>query len=76
MHGENISMANISLCTAVGIGSIQLRTTDGQIFTLNDVRHVSQMSKILISLVLLIVRASISEVKVEFCMSTMVLMWF
>ncbi|KAG6414289.1 hypothetical protein SASPL_127007 [Salvia splendens] len=43
-------MANSVVCMVVGIGSIRIRTHDGVFCTLNDVRHVPQMTKNLISL--------------------------
>ncbi|KAJ4703769.1 Retrovirus-related Pol polyprotein from transposon TNT 1-94 [Melia azedarach] len=46
-------MANSSVCKAVGIGSIKIRTHDGKFCTLNDVRHVPLMTKNLISLSML-----------------------
>ncbi|KAJ4719824.1 Retrovirus-related Pol polyprotein from transposon TNT 1-94 [Melia azedarach] len=49
----NISMANSSVCKAVGIGSIKIRTHDGKFCTLNDVKHVPLMTKNLISLSML-----------------------
>ncbi|KAL1556436.1 Retrovirus-related Pol polyprotein from transposon TNT 1-94 [Salvia divinorum] len=39
-----------AVCKVVGIGSIRIRTHDGVFCTLNDVRHVPQMTKNLISL--------------------------
>ncbi|KAJ4730101.1 Retrovirus-related Pol polyprotein from transposon TNT 1-94 [Melia azedarach] len=53
VDGGNISMANSSVCKAVGIGSIKIRTHDGKFCTLNDVRHVPLMTKNLISLSML-----------------------
>ncbi|KAL1540759.1 Retrovirus-related Pol polyprotein from transposon TNT 1-94 [Salvia divinorum] len=50
IDGGNVSMANSVVCKVVGIGSIRIRTHDGVFCTLNDVRHVSQMTKNLISL--------------------------
>ncbi|KAJ4717014.1 Retrovirus-related Pol polyprotein from transposon TNT 1-94 [Melia azedarach] len=50
VDGGNISMANSSICKAVGIGSIKIRTHDGKFCTLNDVRLVPLMTKNLISL--------------------------
>ncbi|KAG6430584.1 hypothetical protein SASPL_108654 [Salvia splendens] len=38
------------VCKVVGIGSIKIRTHDGVFCTLNDVKHVPQMTKNLISL--------------------------
>ncbi|KAJ4704922.1 Retrovirus-related Pol polyprotein from transposon TNT 1-94 [Melia azedarach] len=49
----NISMANSSICKAVGIGSIKIRTHDGKFCTLNNVRHVPLLTKNLISLSML-----------------------
>ncbi|KAJ4704466.1 Retrovirus-related Pol polyprotein from transposon TNT 1-94 [Melia azedarach] len=49
----NIFMANNSVCKAVGISSIKIRTHDGKFCTLNDVRHVPLMTKNLISLSML-----------------------
>ncbi|KAK9740681.1 hypothetical protein RND81_03G053700 [Saponaria officinalis] len=46
----NISMANGDVCKAVGIGSIKIRTHDGKLCTLNEVRHVPLITKKLISL--------------------------
>ncbi|KAK9714879.1 hypothetical protein RND81_06G127500 [Saponaria officinalis] len=46
----NISMANSDVCKAVGIGSIKIRTHDGKLCTLNEVRHVPLITKNLISL--------------------------
>jgi len=51
--GGNISMANSDVCKVAGIGSIQIRTHDGNFCTLNNVRHVPHMTKNLISLSLL-----------------------
>ncbi|KAJ4723712.1 Retrovirus-related Pol polyprotein from transposon TNT 1-94 [Melia azedarach] len=53
VDGGNISMANSSVCKAVGIGSIKIRTHDGKFCTLNDVRYVPLMTKNLISLSML-----------------------
>ncbi|KAJ4729013.1 Retrovirus-related Pol polyprotein from transposon TNT 1-94 [Melia azedarach] len=53
VDGGNISMANSSVCKAVGTGSIKIRTHDGKFCTLNDVRHVPLMTKNLISLSML-----------------------
>ncbi|KAJ4721544.1 Retrovirus-related Pol polyprotein from transposon TNT 1-94 [Melia azedarach] len=53
VDGGNISMANSSVCKAVGISSIKIRTHDGKFCTLNDVRHVPLMTKNLISLSML-----------------------
>ncbi|KAJ4714843.1 Retrovirus-related Pol polyprotein from transposon TNT 1-94 [Melia azedarach] len=53
VDGGNISMANSSVCKAVGIGSIKIRTHDGKFCTLNDVKHVPLMTKNLISLSML-----------------------
>ncbi|KAJ4718647.1 Retrovirus-related Pol polyprotein from transposon TNT 1-94 [Melia azedarach] len=53
VDGGNISMANSSVCKAVGIGSIKIRTHDDKFCTLNDVRHVPLMTKNLISLSML-----------------------
>ncbi|CAM8961497.1 unnamed protein product [Rhodiola kirilowii] len=53
IDGGNISIANSDVCKAVGIGSIRIRTYDGSFCTLNEVRHVPQMTKNLISLSLL-----------------------
>jgi transposase InsO family protein len=53
IDGGNVSMANSSVCKAVGIGSIKIRTHDGKFCTLHDVRHVPLMTKNLISLSLL-----------------------
>ena len=36
----NISMTNNAVCKKVGIGSIKIRTHDGTLCTLNNVRHV------------------------------------
>ncbi|KAG6424147.1 hypothetical protein SASPL_114560 [Salvia splendens] len=47
---DNITLANIVVCKVVGIGSIRIRTHDRVLCTLNDVRHVPQMKKNLISL--------------------------
>ena len=51
--GGSVSMANGSVCKAVGIGSVRIRTDDGKICTIKDVRHVPQLTKNLISLSLL-----------------------
>ena len=53
IDGGNVFMGNSSVCKAVGIGSIKIRTHDGKFCTLHDVRHVPLMSKNLISLSLL-----------------------
>ncbi|KAJ4704584.1 Retrovirus-related Pol polyprotein from transposon TNT 1-94 [Melia azedarach] len=53
VDGGNISMANSSVCKAVEIGSIKIRTHDGKLCTLNDVKHVPLMIKNLISLSML-----------------------
>ncbi|KAJ4705817.1 Retrovirus-related Pol polyprotein from transposon TNT 1-94 [Melia azedarach] len=53
VDGGNISMANSSICKAIGIGSIKIRTHDGKFCTLNNVRHVPLMTKNLISLSML-----------------------
>ncbi|KAJ4718340.1 Retrovirus-related Pol polyprotein from transposon TNT 1-94 [Melia azedarach] len=53
VDGGNISMANSSICKAVGTGSIKIRTHDGKFCTLNNVRHVPLMTKNLISLSML-----------------------
>ncbi|KAG6394524.1 hypothetical protein SASPL_145113 [Salvia splendens] len=50
IDGGNITMANSVVCKVVAIGSIKIRTHDGVFGTLNDVRHVPQMTKNLISL--------------------------
>lgn len=50
IDGGNVLMANSSVCKAVGIGSIKIRTHAGKIATLNQVRHVPHMTKNLISL--------------------------
>ncbi|KAG6437869.1 hypothetical protein SASPL_102799 [Salvia splendens] len=50
IDGGNITMANNFVCKVVGIGSIRIRTYNGVFCTLNDVRHVPQMTKNLISL--------------------------
>ncbi|XP_057248137.1 uncharacterized mitochondrial protein AtMg00300-like [Beta vulgaris subsp. vulgaris] len=46
-------MANSVVCKIVGIGPIKIRTHDGTFCTLNNVRHVPQMTKNLILLRLL-----------------------
>lgn len=43
-------MANDYICKVVGIGSIKIRTHDGTFCTLNNVRHVPQMTNNMISL--------------------------
>ncbi|CAM8964429.1 unnamed protein product [Rhodiola kirilowii] len=53
IDGGNISIANSDVCKAVGIGSIRIRMYNGSFCTLNEVRHVPQMTKNLISLSLL-----------------------
>ncbi|GAA0154673.1 hypothetical protein LIER_37939 [Lithospermum erythrorhizon] len=53
LDGDNISMANSSVCKVVVIGSIKIWTHDGRFYTLNAVRHVPHMTKNLISLSLL-----------------------
>ncbi|CAM8929401.1 unnamed protein product [Rhodiola kirilowii] len=53
IDGGNVSMANSDVCKAVGIGLIRIRTHDDFFCTLNEVRHVPQMTKNLISLSLL-----------------------
>ncbi|KAJ4705025.1 Retrovirus-related Pol polyprotein from transposon TNT 1-94 [Melia azedarach] len=53
VNGGNTSMANSSVCKAVGIGSVKIRKHDGKFCTLNDVRHVPLMTKNLISLSIL-----------------------
>ncbi|KAG6403321.1 hypothetical protein SASPL_135538 [Salvia splendens] len=50
IDGGNITMAKSDVCKVVGISSIRIRTHDGVFCTLNDVRHVPQMTKNLISL--------------------------
>ncbi|KAG6399999.1 hypothetical protein SASPL_141487 [Salvia splendens] len=50
IDGGNITMANSDVCKVVGTGAIRKRTHDGVFCTLNDVRHVPQMTKNLISL--------------------------
>ncbi|KAJ4713215.1 Retrovirus-related Pol polyprotein from transposon TNT 1-94 [Melia azedarach] len=45
VDGGNISMANSSVCKAVGIGSIKIRTHDGKFCILNDVRTCSTYDK-------------------------------
>ncbi|KAG6391274.1 hypothetical protein SASPL_149027 [Salvia splendens] len=50
IDGDNNTMANNVVCNVVGIGSIRIRTHDGVFCTLNDVMHVPQMTKNLISL--------------------------
>ncbi|XP_048503144.2 uncharacterized protein LOC125498878 [Beta vulgaris subsp. vulgaris] len=50
VDGGNISMASSAVCKTVGIGSIKIQTRDGTFCTLNNVRHVPQMTKNLISL--------------------------
>ncbi|KAK9724586.1 hypothetical protein RND81_05G084700 [Saponaria officinalis] len=50
VNESNISMANSDVCKAVGIGSIKIRTHDGKLCTLNEVRHVPLMTNNLISL--------------------------
>ena len=49
----NILMDNSAVFKRVGIDSIIIRTHDGTFCTLNNVRHVPQMTKNLISLSLL-----------------------
>jgi len=46
-------MGNSCACKVVGMGSIKIRTHDGKLCTLNEVRHVPHMTKNLISLSLL-----------------------
>ena len=46
-------MANSAICKAIGIGSIKIRTHDGNFCTLNSVRHVPHMTKKPISLSML-----------------------
>ena len=46
----NISMDNSAVCKIVEISSIKIRTHDIKFCTLNNVMHVSQMIKNLISL--------------------------
>lgn len=43
-------MANDFACKIAGIGSINLMTYDGKLYTLTEIRHVSLMSKNLISI--------------------------
>jgi len=45
----NISMSNSSACKVVGMGSIKIRTHDGKLCTMNEVRYVPYMTKNLIS---------------------------
>ncbi|CAL1412394.1 unnamed protein product [Linum trigynum] len=49
----NMFMASEAVCKVVGIRSIKIRTHNGSFCTLNEVRHVPQMTKNLISLSLL-----------------------
>ncbi|CAL1413635.1 unnamed protein product [Linum trigynum] len=53
IYGGNIVMANEVVCKVVGIWSIKMRTHDGSFCLVNKVRHVSQMTKNLISISLL-----------------------
>jgi len=53
LDGDNIVMANSSVCKVVGMGSIKIKTHNGKFYTLNKVRHVPDMTKNLISLSLL-----------------------
>jgi hypothetical protein len=50
LDGDNIPMCNSFACKVVGMGSIKIRTHDGKLCTLNEVRHVPHMTKNLISL--------------------------
>ncbi|CAL1408658.1 unnamed protein product [Linum trigynum] len=53
IDGGHVSMANGVICKIVGRGSVRMRTHDGSIRTLNNVRHIPEMTKNLISLSLL-----------------------
>ena len=53
IDGGNVTMANSAACKVVGIGLVRIQTHDGVFCTLNEVRHVPQMTKNLISLSLL-----------------------
>ena len=50
IDGGNVLMKNNMLCKTIGIGSIKIRMHDGIIRTLNNVRHVPDLKKNLISL--------------------------
>ena len=43
-------MGNDAVCKTVGIGNIRMRTFDGHVRTLTNVRHVSNLKKNLLSL--------------------------
>ncbi|CAL1380356.1 unnamed protein product [Linum trigynum] len=53
IDGGHVSMANGALCKIVGRGSIRMRTYDGSIRTLNNIMHIPEITKNLISLSLL-----------------------
>lgn len=48
--GSTVTMANGEVCKVEGIGSIRVRTHTGRVVRLNQVRHVPQLKKNLISL--------------------------
>ena len=43
-------MGNNMTCSVVGIGSVKLKMTDGLVYEMQNVRHVSELKKNLISL--------------------------
>ncbi|CAL1410367.1 unnamed protein product [Linum trigynum] len=53
IDGGHVSMANGAICKIVGRGSVGMRTHDGFVRTLNNVRHIPKMTKNLVSLSLL-----------------------
>ncbi|CAL1391379.1 unnamed protein product [Linum trigynum] len=53
IDGGHVSMANGAICKIVGRGSVRMRTHDSSVRTLNNVRHIPEMTKNLISLSLL-----------------------
>ena len=43
VDGGNIKMTNSSVSKVAGISSIKIRTHDGRLVTLKDIRHVPSM---------------------------------
>ena len=49
-NGDFVRMGDDNPCEIVGIGSVQIKTHDGMIRTLKNVRHITGMKRNLISL--------------------------
>lgn len=50
IDGGKVMMGNDHKCQVIGIGSITLRSYDGTLRTLNNVRHIPELKRNLISL--------------------------